>query len=100
MLTLAFADGDTRSPEAGRKVNEWVDDYGAAYARAFSRQNLHWIDWPGVGVFAFSLGSREVRAWPEPGIRRETVIDIFSRVLRPVILQALGHHQALHAGAT
>jgi hypothetical protein len=39
-----------------------------------------------------------VRVWPEPGIPRALVDDVFGRALQPVILQALGC-QALHASA-
>jgi hypothetical protein len=52
-----------------------------------------------VGVFAFSAGSHEVRVWPESGIRREAIVDIFDRTLQPIVLQALGESQALHASA-
>src|SRR5262249_14734603 len=46
-----------------------------------------------------SAGSQEVRVWPESGIRRETIVDIFDRTLQPILLQALGESQALHASA-
>ena len=98
MLTLAFADGQARADLRGCEGNLWLDDRGGICARAFSREDLHQIDCPGVGVFAFSARSREVRVWPEPDIERETVVDAFSRVLQPVILQALGW-VALHASA-
>jgi hypothetical protein len=98
MLTLAFADGQAPTAVKRRKVNEWLDDCGELIARAFSGDNSHWIDWPGLAVFAFSPTSREVQAWPEPGARRKAVADAFYRVLQPIVLQALGH-QALHAGA-
>ena len=98
MLTLAFAGGDAPTPGTGRKVNEWCDDNGEVFARAHTSKDLHWIDWPGLGVFAFSAGSHEVRVWPEPGTQHEAIVDTFSRTLEPVILQTLGW-QALHAGA-
>jgi hypothetical protein len=82
----------------GRKVNEWCDASGAVLARAFSRQDMHWIEWPGVGVFAFSGGSNDVRVWRERNASQEAVADTCSRILQPIILQALGW-QALHAGA-
>ena len=96
MLTLAFAAGEVPAPGPGRKVKEWLDDDGKSTARAFSSAGLHWIDWPGLGVFAFSAGSHEVRTWPEADARREAVVDTFLRI-QPIILQALGW-QALHAG--
>jgi hypothetical protein len=58
---------------------------------------LHWVDWLGVGIFAFSVGSREVRVWPRPNATHQTIVDTFS-ILQPIILQAL-EWQALHAGA-
>lgn len=99
MLTLAIAAGEPPARQIGRKVNEWFDDCGEVLARAFSCESLHWIDWLGVGVFAFSAGSRDVRVWPEPDTQHEVIVETFSRMLQPVILQALGW-QALHAGAT
>jgi hypothetical protein len=96
MLTLAFSDGE--APGTGRKVNEWLNDRGERCAQAFYREDLHWIDWMGLGVFAFSAGTREVRVWPEAEAQPEAIIDTFSRILQPLILQALGW-QALHAGA-
>ncbi len=98
MLTLAFAVGSAPAPETGRKVNEWCDDGGEVVARAYTSRALHWIEWPGLGVFGFSAGSQEVRVWPEPGRRHEAVADTFSRTLEPIILQTLGW-QALHASA-
>jgi hypothetical protein len=47
----------------------------------------------------FSAGSHEVRVWPESGIQREAIVDIFERTLQPIVLQALGESQALHASA-
>jgi len=98
MLRLGFATG--AAPRAGGKVSEWLDDCGRVIASAFSRDTLHWLEWPGVGVFAFSAGSQEVRVWPEPRTRHETVVETFSRMARPIILQALGEGQVLHAGAS
>src|SRR5262245_52135574 len=97
MLKLRHAGGER--PASGSKVNEWLDDSGAVLARGFSRASLHWIEWPGVGVFAFSVGSDEVRVWPEPDVRHEAIVDVFDRSLQPIILQALGEWQALHASA-
>jgi hypothetical protein len=82
----------------GRKVNEWYDDCGAVLARAFSCEDTHWIEWRGLGVFAFSGGSHAVRVWRERNSSREAIADAFSRMLQPIILQALGW-QVLHAGA-
>jgi len=97
MLTLVFAGGKAPSGEVGQEVNQWLDENGQAYARAFSSGSLYWIHWRGVGVFAFTDDSLVVRVWPEPDSRQEGVAYVFA-MLRPVILQALGW-QALHAGA-
>lgn len=99
-LTLRFMGGEAPPPSTGREVNKWIDDCGNVCGRAFSYENLHWIAWPGLGVFAFSVGAHEVRVWPEADASRETVVHAFSRMLQPVILQALGWGQVLHAGAT
>src|SRR6266516_4600126 len=97
MLTLVFADGEAPSGEAGQEINQWLDDNGQAYARAFSSDSMYWIHWLNLAVFGFAADSLVVRVWPQPGSRHEAIFDVFS-MLRPVILQALGW-QALHAGA-
>jgi hypothetical protein len=97
MLTFQFAIGPP--PRTGRKASEWLDDCGRIVGRAFSRESLHWLEWQGAGVFAFSADSHEVQVWPEPDARHETIVDTFSRILRPLILQALGEGQVLHAAA-
>ena len=97
LLTLAITVGEAPPRNTSRQVNEWLDDCGNEYARAFSNDGLHWIECPGLGTFAFSDGSLEVRVWPTPGARHETIVNTFC-MFQPVILQALGW-QALHAGA-
>jgi hypothetical protein len=98
MLTLVFARGAAPASDACRKVGDWIDDCGRVLARAFSRRNLHWIEFPGVGKFGFSAGSSKVRVWPDPEASHETIFDAFSRFVQPIVLQALGQ-QVLHAGA-
>ncbi len=98
MLTLVISDSDASVPATARKVNEWRDDFGEVCARAHTWKDSKWIDWPGLGLFAFSAGSLKVRVWPEPTVKHEAIIDAFSRTVEPVILQDLGW-QALHAGA-
>ena len=68
------------------------------FARAFFWNGLYWIDWLGLGAFAFSTSSRAVRVWPQTGVERTAVVDTFSSMIQPIILQALGW-QVLHAGA-
>src|ERR1700752_4521188 len=99
MLTLAFAHGAAPASAPCWDVGGWVDDCGSGLAGAFSYKHSHWIDFPGVGKFAFSSGSTQVRVWPDPASARGAVYDTFSRMLQPIILQALGGRQALHAGA-
>src|SRR5258708_15889094 len=86
------------APKAGRQVSEWRDEGGKVFTRAFSADDHYRIDWPGLGAFAFSPGSRDVLVWPEPHAPHEEISDTFDRLLQPVILQALGK-QALHAAA-
>jgi hypothetical protein len=97
MLSLIISEGV--APEAGSQVNEWRDDCGRVFARAFSSEEHYRIDWPGLGAFVFRPGSRDVRVSPEPDARHEEISDTFDRLLQPVILQALGK-QALHAAAS
>ena len=97
MLSLSILEGV--APATGRQVNAWTDECGKVFARVFSSDDHYRIDWPGVGAFAFRLGSRDVLVWPEPDARHEEISDTFGRLLQPVILQALGK-QALHAAAS
>ncbi len=97
-LTLAAVGNSVPLPATGRKVIEWFDDDGEVSLRAFAGDDLGWIDCPGFGLFAFSPDTCEVRVWPEPDTRYEAVVDTFE-MLQPVILQALGWRQALHASA-
>jgi hypothetical protein len=97
MLSLSILEGV--APATGRQVNEWTDECGKVFARAFSSDDHYQIDLPGLGAFAFRPGSRDVLVWPEPNARHKEVSDTFDRLLQPVILQALGK-QALHAAAS
>src|SRR5215475_9993188 len=96
MLSLSILEGV--APATGRQVNEWTDECGKVFARAFSSDNHYQIDWPGLGAFAFRPGSRDVLVWPEPDAAHEEISGTFDRLLQPVILQALGK-QSLHAAA-
>src|SRR6266566_5422037 len=97
MLSLSILEGV--APATGRQVNEWTDECGKVFARAFSSDDHYRIDWPGVGAFAFRPGSRDVLVWPEPDARHKEISNTFYRLLQPVILQGLGK-QALHAAAS
>jgi hypothetical protein len=96
---LSLAIGAGVAPAAGRQTEEWRDECGKVFARAFSADDHYRIDWPGLGAFAFRPGSRDVLVWPEPDAPHEEISDTFDRLLQPVILQALGK-QALHAAAS
>jgi hypothetical protein len=98
MLTLVFAGDAVPSPLTGQKVNEWLDHRGEVIARAFSSGDLRWIDCFGVGAFGFSIGSHEVRVWPKPDSEHQTIVRIYSRLIKPLILQDMGF-EILHAGA-
>ena len=96
MLDLVF---ETQPPPChpDREVCVWRDEQGQVFARAFAQGARRWIDWPGLGVFAFAAGSHQVQVWPA-AIDPEIVAGAFARRLQPIILQALGR-QALHASA-
>src|SRR3984893_13297729 len=96
LLSLTISAGV--APAAGRQTEEWRDECGKVFARAFSADDHYRIDWPGLGTFAFRPGSRDVLVWPEPNASYEEISITFDRSLQPVILQALGK-QALHASA-
>jgi hypothetical protein len=99
VLTLTLVVGEPPPHRAdGRLVQQWVDEAGDVYATAFTDGARRWIDWAGLATFAFSRGSTVVRAWPAPGARRQLVVETFSRVLQPIVMQAIGW-QALHASA-
>jgi hypothetical protein len=97
LLSLIISAG--AAPATGRQTEEWRDECGKVFARAFSADDHYRIDWPGLGAFAFRPGSRDVLVWPEPDAPHEEISDTFDRILQPVILQALGK-QALHAAAS
>jgi hypothetical protein len=96
LLSLTISAG--AAPATGRQTQEWRDECGKVFARAFSADDHYRIDWPGLGAFVFRPGSHDVLVWPEPDARHEEISDTFDRLLQPVILQALGK-QALHASA-
>lgn len=99
MLTLVLQRPSTVRPDAAaREVCVWRDESGTVFARGLAGDDVRWIEWRGLGVFVFSLGSTIVRAWAADGVSSSVVADAFTRVLQPIILQALGC-QALHASA-
>lgn len=99
MLTFSIVTG-ARPPcfARGREVNVWHDEAGRAFARGYSGDRRHWIDWPDIGLFGFEAGSLEVSVWLTRTDRASAAADAGRRVLQPMILQALGF-QALHASA-
>jgi hypothetical protein len=83
-------------PPESHAVASWSDEHGVAFATAWADGSDRWIDWPGVGRFAFGPGSTTIRVYPLRPL--DEVRDLFDRVLQPVVLQALGR-QALHGSA-
>jgi hypothetical protein len=100
MLTLVLDDESAPPcpPDAGRLVNEWRDDLGAVFARAYRGEDGYHVDWRGLGVLSCSRGSTVVRLWPDPHLDPSAARDIFARIVQPVVLQAVGL-QCLHASA-
>ena len=82
----------------GREVGLWRDDAGQIFARLFSDGFRRWIDWTGLGVFAFESGRDVVQLWPAADARMDVVRDVFARMVQPAVLQALGR-ETLHASA-
>src|SRR6187401_2581683 len=97
VLTLTIEPGDEAGDAPpGRGVNTWADEAVRVFARAFVDDDRRWIDWQGLGRFAFAPGSTDVRVSPTAGVSLTAIHATFDRVIQPVILQALGW-QALHA---
>ena len=88
------------APAAGhaRRINEWRDEDGVVVASAFASGPLRWIEWPGLGVFAFSPPNLTIDVWPDPDASHELITEKLLRQIQPIILQASGW-QALHASA-
>jgi hypothetical protein len=99
MIELVVCDGVDPPPAAtGSIVHEWRDDRAAVFARAFGRDGRYRLEWRGLGTIAFATGSAQVRLWPAPESSRADVLDGFTRIALPVVLQALGA-ETLHASA-
>ena len=98
MLTLDFSTGRAPSAEGRRLTRTWLDDAGRSCGRGYTDGLDCWIDWDGLGLFHFRSDGPTVSVWPASGLDRSIVCDTFSRVLQPVVLQAMGR-QALHASA-
>ena len=97
VLRLILA--DRPEPDVPRReVAIWRDGQGFEYARAYSNETESFIAWRNLATFAFSEGATDVRAWPEPDVPDDRVVDVFQRVVQPIVLQAIGC-QALHASA-
>src|SRR5262245_37664415 len=97
MLALDIRSGERPPAVLGRQVNVWHDDTGRVCARFFADGDRRWVEWPGLGIFAFRTSERSVRFWPSSA-SIASIAETFERVLQPAILQALGW-QALHASA-
>jgi hypothetical protein len=99
MLHLVFGDAATAPPDVlGPAFATWRDDAGDVFARAGGQRDAYWLAWRGLGTFTFAAGSARVTAWPSAESPHAWIADQFSRLVQPVILQALGR-EALHASA-
>jgi hypothetical protein len=98
MLTLDFSTGSAPSAEGRKLTRTWLDDAGRLCGRGYVNGSDCWIDWEGLGLFHFRSDDPTVSVWPASGLDRSIVSETFSRVLQPVVLQAMGR-QALHASA-
>ena len=97
LLTLQLA---SKRPDI-RRAREgcvWRDLDGSVCGRSLIAGHDRWLDWYDVGVLAFNDRSPVVKVWPVRGMTLESARAEFDRMLRPIVLQALGW-QALHAGA-
>jgi hypothetical protein len=97
LLTLQLA---SKRPDISRAREGcvWRDLDGSVCGRSLIAGRDRWLDWFDVGVLAFNERSPVVRVWPVRGMTLESAREEFDRMLRPIVLQALGS-QALHAGA-
>lgn len=97
LLTLQLA---SRRPDIKRAHEGcvWRDLDGTVCGRSLIAGGQRWLDWFDVGLLAFNDRSPVVKVWPVPGMTLEMARAEFDRMLRPIVLQALGW-QALHAGA-
>ncbi len=96
-LTLQLA---SRRPDVSRAREGcvWRDLDGSVCGRSLIAGGQRWLDWFEVGVLAFNDRSPVVKVWPVNGVTLESARLEFDRMLRPIVLQALGW-QALHASA-
>ena len=97
LLTLQLA---SKRPDISRAREGcvWRDLDGSVCGRSLIAGHDRWLDWYDVGLLAFNDRSPVVRVWPVRGITLDSVRAEFDRMLRPIVLQALGW-QALHASA-
>ena len=97
LLTLQLA---SRRPDISRAREGcvWRDLDGSVCGRSLIAGHDRWLDWYDVGLLAFNDRSPVVKVWPVRGMTLESARAEFDRMLRAIVLQALGW-QALHAGA-
>jgi hypothetical protein len=97
LLTLQLA---SKRPDISRAREGcvWRDLDGSVCGRSLIAGHDRWLDWYDVGLLAFNDRSPVVKVWPVRGMTLESARAEFDRMLRPIVLQALGW-QALHAGA-
>jgi len=99
MVGLTFASGERPPDSTGaRVVNTWRASTGQVVATLHANACQRWIDWHGVGLFAFTDLSRSVHVWPVDHADHCVIHDVFRRAILPAVFQACGL-QALHASA-
>lgn len=79
-------------------VHIWRNPDGTVCAYGHTVGTEHWMHLPGVASFRFPTVGSEIRAFPEPFVRRELIWDTYYRIALPMALQAQGL-EVLHASA-
>jgi hypothetical protein len=80
------------------ELEVWKDHQGEVCAFILTLNGRHWIKFPGLAVYCFGGGNDPAEVIPEPGVGWELVLDIFQRLVLPVVLQVRGM-EVLHASA-
>ncbi|MFB3855258.1 MAG: hypothetical protein ACE148_15745 [Vicinamibacterales bacterium] len=100
-LRIGSPGAEPLSPAPGGGVVQvWQDEAGVSLAYGWADGRWLWIGWPGVAAFRFSESQDDtvVSAFPDRGGSRDSIEDVFSRIILPIALQARGF-EALHASA-
>jgi len=103
ILDLNFIDIEPPVLEPGSPgATVWNDGANGPVAFGATRDEWHWLRLVGAGTFRFPVTSPastiSADVIPEPGVRRELVVDTYYRSIVPLALQAYGF-EALHGSA-